>query len=51
MPNLKADDYRRRAEEAGQKAKACRDPEERRTFEQIARDWLVLAEQAERLGW
>jgi hypothetical protein len=51
MPNIRADEYRRRAEDAERKAKECRDPEARRTFDQMARDWIALAEQAEWLGW
>lgn len=32
------------------KAKQCRDPEARRTYEEIARHCRAMAEQAERLG-
>lgn len=46
----KAADYRREAEEAELRAKECRDPEARRTYEQVARRWLEMAELAERLG-
>ena len=48
MTLAKADDYRRKAEEADQKAKECRDPEARRAYEEAAREFLKIAEELER---
>jgi len=50
MEHAKAEEYRNEAEEAERKAKQCRDPEARRTYEEIARHCRAMAEQAERLG-
>jgi hypothetical protein len=47
----RAADYRLRAERAEQMATECRDPEARRSYEEIARNWREMAEQAERRGW
>lgn len=46
----RSEDYKRQAEEADRKAKQCRDPELRRTHEEIARQWNELAAIAERHG-
>lgn len=50
MRGIKADGYRRQAEEADRKARECRDPEAQRTYEEIARRWLLMADQMDRLG-
>jgi hypothetical protein len=49
--SIRADECRRNAEVAERKAKECRDPEARRAYEEVARHWLEMAKQAERLGW
>ena len=41
----KAEEYRRRAEEADAQALACRDAEVQLTFREIARQWRHLADQ------
>jgi hypothetical protein len=46
-----AEEYRQRAEHAEQRAKQMRDLEAKRIFEEIARQWRTMAEQAERHGW
>ena len=43
----RADDYRRRAEEADERARQTRDPEAKRTFHEVARQWRDLADQVE----
>jgi hypothetical protein len=50
QPN-RGDDYRRKAEEADQKAKECRDPEAREIHEERARQWRGMADRAERFEW
>ncbi len=47
----KAEEYRKNAEAADEQAKASRDHHAKLTYEQVARDWLKMAEQAERNGW
>ena len=46
--SLRADMYRQNAAEARQRAKQTRDPSIKSAFEDVARGWLLLAEQ---LGW
>ena len=43
----KADDYRRRAQEAEDLAKIARSLEARHAFEEVARQWRKLAEKIE----
>jgi hypothetical protein len=47
----RAEDYRQRADEAERRAKQVRDPEAKRAFDEIARQWRVMAEQVERHRW
>jgi hypothetical protein len=47
----KSDDYRARAVECELKAEEARDLEVRRQLIDLARQWRLLAEQAERHGW
>jgi hypothetical protein len=47
----RAEEYRQRADEAERRAKQVRDPEAKRAFDEIARQWRVMAEQVERHGW
>ena len=47
---MQADEYRRRALQARQDAARATDPRARMDFECLARSWLALAEQAERLA-
>ena len=49
--SVRSDDCRRRADEAEQKAREVRDASARKDYEEIARKWRLMAEQAERLGW
>jgi len=43
----RAEEYRQHAEAAEQRAKQVRDPEAKRTYEEIARLWRIMAEQGE----
>jgi len=45
--SLRADMYRQKAAEAKQSAAQAKNPFLRRAFEDVARGWLVLAEQIE----
>jgi hypothetical protein len=45
--SLRADMYRQNAAEARQRAKQTRDPSIKSAFEDVARGWLLLAEQVE----
>jgi hypothetical protein len=45
--STRADDYRQRAHTADRRAAQTSDPHIRGAYEQLARDWLTLAEQAE----
>jgi len=45
----KAEEYRLKAEEAAKAADAARDPAAGRTFREIAKEWIRLAEQFERM--
>jgi len=45
--SLRADMYRQKAAEAKQSARQARDPSVKSAFQEVARGWLVLAEQAE----
>jgi uncharacterized alpha-E superfamily protein len=45
------DEYRRKAAEAEKRAQECRDHLARETYEQIARVYREMAEQALRMGW
>jgi hypothetical protein len=45
--STRADDYRRRAHAADHRAAQTSDPHIRSAYEQLCRDWLTLAEQAE----
>jgi hypothetical protein len=49
--SVRSNDCRRRAEQADQKALEARDPGARADYQEIARQWRAMAEQAERLGW
>jgi hypothetical protein len=44
--SLKADEYRRRANEAVAQAEAARDQQAKEVFRQIAEQWRKLADQA-----
>jgi hypothetical protein len=44
----RADDYRRKAEQAEEAATNCRDGVARKAYEDIARQWRKLAETADR---
>lgn len=44
----KADDYRRRAKEAEEKAKQVKDLEAKKAYADIANHWRIMAEQADR---
>jgi hypothetical protein len=46
----RAEDYRKRAEEADAKAISARDADVRTTYCEIARQWRDLADQLERAG-
>jgi hypothetical protein len=46
----KADHYQAKAAECEQKAKQAHEPEVKRDFAELARQWCSLAEQAERQG-
>jgi hypothetical protein len=48
--NAKADEYRRRAEDAEQIALTLTDPKGRADWDQIARQWRALARKAEEKG-
>jgi len=48
--SVRSDDCRRRAEQAEQKSRETRDPSVRDDYAEIARQWRVMAEQADRLG-
>jgi hypothetical protein len=50
MPT-RAENYRTKAQECAQRAKAARDREAKRTYEDLARHWLDLAKRAEEGGW
>jgi len=45
--SLRADEYRQRAASAGRRAAQLRDLGLKKAYEQMARDWLTLAEQVE----
>jgi hypothetical protein len=47
----RAEEYRERAKEAEKQANKTRDPSAKEGFQDIARQWRELAEQAERHGW
>ena len=47
----KAEDYRRRANEAGQQAEVAHDPAAKTAWLNIAKHWRDMADQAERNGW
>lgn len=47
----RADDYRRRAEEADAIARTAPDEKGRATWEEIARQWRDLARQADEKRW
>ena len=47
----KADEYRRKAEEAEKRAADALDPEAKRLYRDIAARWVELAEQADRHNW
>jgi hypothetical protein len=44
---FRADQYRRKADRAREFAKQARDPFVKISYQEMARDWAVLAEQAE----
>ena len=46
----KEEEFRTQAEEADKKAAQASDPEARRAFEEVARNWRLMAEQAKRMG-
>jgi hypothetical protein len=43
----RAEQYRMKAQECAQRAKAARDPETKRAYEDLARQWFDLAKLAE----
>ena len=43
-------EYRTQARECAERAKLSRDPETKRQYEDMARQWLELAKRAEKLG-
>jgi hypothetical protein len=45
--SLRADMYRQKAAEAKQSAAKAKDPSVKSAFQEVARGWLVLAEQME----
>ena len=45
-----AEEYRTQARECAERAKLARDPETKRQYEDMARQWLELAKRAEKLG-
>ena len=47
----KSEDYRNRGREAETRAILARDPEVKRQFEEIAREWFRMAELVARQGW
>src|SRR6185312_9467757 len=47
----KADEYRKRAEEADEIAKTARDAAARKSWADLADQWRDLARQAEKNGW
>jgi hypothetical protein len=46
----KEEEFRKRADEADKKAAQASDLDARRAFEEIARNWRLMAEQAKRMG-
>ena len=50
-PNAKAEEYRRCAAHAEEKANTINDSEARKIYLDIAQQWLHMAEQVERRGW
>jgi hypothetical protein len=48
--DTRAEQYRVKAKKCAERAKAARDPEAKRTCEDLARQWLNLAKQAEQGG-
>jgi hypothetical protein len=51
MGTRKAEELRQRALEADAKAEKASDPEAKAAFREIAKNWRLMADQAERLGW
>ena len=49
MPT-RAEEYRMKAQECAERAKAARDPEATRTYEDMERQWLDLAKRVEHGG-
>ena len=49
MPT-RPEQYRAKAQECARLARAARDPEAKRTYEDMARQWLDLAKRAEDSG-
>jgi len=47
----KSDEYLVKAHEAEKRAIVTSDPDLRRAFEDIAKEWFRMAEQATRHGW
>jgi hypothetical protein len=47
----RSNDYRTRAVQCEELAKQARDPEIRRQFEELARQWSEMAGQADRQNW
>ena len=46
----RAEEYRAKAQECAQRAKAARDPEAKRAYEDLARQWLDMAKRADEGG-
>jgi len=46
----RAEQYRAKAQECAQQARAARDPETKHTYEVLERQWLDLAKQIESRG-
>jgi hypothetical protein len=51
LSNAKAEEYRRCAVRAEEKARTVHDSEASKIYHEIARQWLDMAEQVERRGW
>jgi hypothetical protein len=48
---MKAEQYRKLAEEAERRAEATKDADVKRMYKQLADSWSEMAAQAERNGW
>jgi hypothetical protein len=50
MATTVAEEYRLRAKDCAERAKLARDPETKRTYEDMERQWLDLAKRADEGG-